>query len=230
MGPNETAIGTLFLIASPFVIGGLYLWMRASEDQVAAGEHLARLDDAYRRALDYLALHPTDPSARASALQAGRAFYADAIRDTFTLHIGETMGTSDHQNNTTAREARIAADIEARIGHLKVPSPSSEANTVTADTTTDDADFVMCPSCAEKVRRAAKICRYCRDPLPIQPPPTPKTTPKAPASAPEPEGRQFVAPGDWTPRSLEKLCPKCYRPIAPSATNCIHCERDWLNS
>jgi Na+-transporting methylmalonyl-CoA/oxaloacetate decarboxylase gamma subunit len=81
----------------------------------------AEVKKAYDDALDYLAQHPTEPRARIECLERGRAFYLMTIPDTFTLVVGErTFGTQDYQNNTAGREARIAADIEARIGHLKL--------------------------------------------------------------------------------------------------------------
>ncbi len=93
-------------------------------DQKKKTEKLA-IARAYQDALDYLAQHPTDPSARLGCLERGRTFYAMAIPDTFTLVVGErTFGTQDYQNNTAGREARITADIEARVGHLKVQAVS----------------------------------------------------------------------------------------------------------
>jgi hypothetical protein len=68
-----------------------------------------------------------------ACLERGRAFYAMAIPDTFTLVVGtNTFGTQDYQNNTACREARIAADIEARIACLKVTRVPDEEKPWTA--------------------------------------------------------------------------------------------------
>ncbi len=100
-----------------FAVLAYFAWQY---DQRKKAEKLA-IARAYKDALDNLVQHATDPQARLACLECGRAFYAMTIPDTFTLVVGErTFGTQDYQNNTAGREARIAADIEARVGHLKV--------------------------------------------------------------------------------------------------------------
>ena len=87
----------------------------------AKRSRLAAAEDAYRVALDHLAANPADPGARVRCVETGRAYYALTVPDTYTAVIGSNVfGTQDYQNNTAGREARIAADIEARVGHLKL--------------------------------------------------------------------------------------------------------------
>jgi hypothetical protein len=107
-------------IALAVIIFAVLMYFAWKYDRKKKAQMLA-IARAYQDALDHLAQHPTDPGARVACLERGRAFYALTIPDTFTLVVGEkTFGAQDYQNNTAGREARIAADIEARVGHVKV--------------------------------------------------------------------------------------------------------------
>lgn len=111
--------GGLFVVSVVALV--VYLLSRHEAEKKEQGARLRAIALAYRKALDDLAANPTDPRARPACLERGRAFYATAIPDTFTLVFGtHVFGTQDYQNNTAGREARIAADMEACIGHLKL--------------------------------------------------------------------------------------------------------------
>lgn len=97
------------------------LWyIRDRGNAAEAAESFRAAAASYQAALDYLAAHPEDPQARLVCLERGRLYYSMAVPDTYTLVVGTNeFGTQDYQNNTAGREARIAADIDARVGHLK---------------------------------------------------------------------------------------------------------------
>jgi hypothetical protein len=109
----------LVLVARAFIRRGEVIVAQREAQQAAFVEGLRA---TYGRALDHLAAHPSDPSARVRALDAGREYYGVVMPDTHDVQITNGTFVTDHnfQNNTPAREARIAADIEARIGHLRV--------------------------------------------------------------------------------------------------------------
>ena len=110
----------LFLVIVGIIAIATLVVHRINDTQKHNKAMIAEYHDAYNDALDYLAAHPTDPTVRVTCVEIGRVYYAATIPDTFTAVIGtNTFGTQDYQNNTAGREARIAADIEARIGHLK---------------------------------------------------------------------------------------------------------------
>ncbi len=110
----------LFLIISGVIALATLVAYRIHAVQKHNKAMIAEYHDAYNDALDYLAAHPADPTVRVTCVEIGRVYYAASIPDTFTAVIGtNAFGTQDYQNNTAGREARIAADIEARIGHLK---------------------------------------------------------------------------------------------------------------
>jgi hypothetical protein len=116
--PPEVLILALMLA---IVAAGVVFVINARRNEARRKARVAAITNAYQEALDYLASHPADPQARLACLEHGRAYYAMTIPDTFTAVIGRAVfGTQDYQNNTAGREARIAADIEARVGHLKV--------------------------------------------------------------------------------------------------------------
>lgn len=78
----------------------------------------ARAKIAYIRALSDLAKNPSGSSARQVALETGRVFYCFEIPDTQVWNgNGYVIRTT---NNSANREAKIQADIDAQIGHLKV--------------------------------------------------------------------------------------------------------------
>ena len=100
-------------------LGGYRAQQREAERQ---RKHLESLRTLYEKALEKLEADAHDRDSRKRALTFGRAYYAAVMPDTYTQHFVDGMpaGTSGHQNNTAGREARIAGDIEARVGHLKL--------------------------------------------------------------------------------------------------------------
>ena len=77
---------------------------------------------AYDAALAFLRENPRHPDARKKCLEAGRLYYGFIMPNTSTkvYQRGILVGVTDQQNNAASREARISADIEAEIGHLKI--------------------------------------------------------------------------------------------------------------
>ena len=114
-----------YIVIVMTIVVALICWgmvaARANAEQ--ARENLEVTRSAYEATLSVLQMNPTDPDIRAKCLSWGRRYYGETMPDTHTIHLqnGIPVGTSDHQNNAASREARINSDIEARIGHLKMP-------------------------------------------------------------------------------------------------------------
>lgn len=108
----------IIAIVAAIFIPGIVIATRSSMQKQ---QRLEEARAAYDEALDYLEAHPTDPKARRVCLERGRVYYAVTDPDIVSYVIGErAAGVTGISNNSAAREAKIASDIEARIGHLKV--------------------------------------------------------------------------------------------------------------
>ncbi len=98
---------------------------RKDEDRRRGQERAQRAAaQAYQAALATLVRDPADVAARARVLEAGHRFYSYEIPD-----MGECIISSagipyetDPKDNSPAREAKIAADIEGRVGQLNAPA------------------------------------------------------------------------------------------------------------
>ena len=140
-----------------FVLLPLRLW----KDRVDADEHERDIEyfrGLYIQALDLLEANPTDEKSVQLALLGGRKYYGLTMPDTYTQHYSDGMptGQSNHQNNAAAREASIEADIRARLAsataRLQRAARTSELEMPSEKT---------CPRCAEQVKNAAVVCRFC---------------------------------------------------------------------
>jgi len=100
------AVGSV--IMAPFLI---YKAVKQTRVRYAAAQA------NYASALHELMSKPHDPNVRIKCLNAGRDFYQITIPDTVLRQGGQRIAMTDNSAN---REARIAADIEARIGHLNL--------------------------------------------------------------------------------------------------------------
>lgn len=117
-------------------------------------------DARYKTALEFLRLNPSHEDARLRCIEAGRAFYLITSPNTITVHSGG--GMSGHQDNSAGREARIQADIEARIGHLKTPRIGGDA--VDAQPATGNP---FCAACGTQRGGEARFCGKCGAPFPV---------------------------------------------------------------
>jgi hypothetical protein len=104
-------MGTVVVIAIGLFLG--WIWIRDQQDKQKA---LQSAKDEYFASLERLSADPGNTNMRVECLEKGRIYYALILPDTHTVHCrnGIRVGTSDHQDNTAGREARIAADIAAR--------------------------------------------------------------------------------------------------------------------
>lgn len=107
------SIGLVLCIAGPMLIGFQYILdTRAERDR-----QLVALKAEYDLALHELENSPHEKSLRVSALEKGRSYYALLMPDTQTVNrYGVPIS---EQNNSSGRELRIQADIEARLGPQK---------------------------------------------------------------------------------------------------------------
>ena len=141
MGTGSLGIGLLLFFAPDSIADGLHQWALIAiggvslfisflrwaikQERANAKQRQEELDLTkrhYETTLRFLQSNPEDPQARVSCLEAGRRYYELVMPDTHTVHYrnGLPVGTSDAQDNSAGREARISSDIEARVGHLKV--------------------------------------------------------------------------------------------------------------
>ena len=105
------------IVISAIVLFFVYRIKKVQNDREDAMDQAGAV---YQAALDHLAAAPSDPAVRVAALGAGRTYYGMAMRDTQILSFGSQVGPIRETSREAGREARIASDIEARVGHLKV--------------------------------------------------------------------------------------------------------------
>lgn len=81
--------------------------------------NIQKAKEEYDEALDFLERNPEDSKSRVLTLEKGRVYYG-LINPDVNI-VGQKSGSIySITNNTAGREAQINADIEARIGHLKI--------------------------------------------------------------------------------------------------------------
>ena len=105
-----------FLLGTPAILLLAWLIHIGNEAERFRQERIDVSKNVYDLALKMLALKPNDPDIRVKCLEDGRAYYQLIIPNTQTMQGTRVIFTADNSAN---REARIQADINARIGHLK---------------------------------------------------------------------------------------------------------------
>lgn len=150
----------VMLAAAVVVLGVVGLAIRGIIKLFLA-ERRARWEAArnnYAAALQFLRANPTHPNARGACVDTGRVYYSLVMPDTATVHYqgGVITGVSNAQNNAASREAAINADIEAQIGHLRLPDASKPAL---------DAE---CPQCGATCPTSARFCGGCGAALAVE--------------------------------------------------------------
>lgn len=115
----------LGLLSVGLFIYGLFDQSERSKENIERQRRAYELaKENYERSLGNLSKFSDDPTFRVLALEMGRIFYSYEIPDTQTVNgNGHVVAV---QNNSANREARINADIEARIGHLKFAKANPE--------------------------------------------------------------------------------------------------------
>lgn len=109
---------TIFFCALGLVVAIGWFFFRVRQDEKRKKLLQQGRKAAYELSLMLLSDNPKDVNLRIKCLDAGREYYSCALPDTYDLD--GNGNRSNYRDNTAAREARIQADIEARVSHLKI--------------------------------------------------------------------------------------------------------------
>ena len=109
-------VAVCFFLGTPVMLGLVWLVRMGIRDSEVRQKRFEVTKNLYELSLKMLEMKPHEPNLRLQCLEEGRAYYQLIIPDTQSTQGGHVFLTT---NNSANREARIQADINARVGHLK---------------------------------------------------------------------------------------------------------------